>query len=288
MSVGKERKMITSVYIEANLDKQGVDKFVHRLLALLQKKGIETYLKPDIQLSGSPAYRPHETGRRYDLGIIIGGDGTVLSSLPLLDPLPPLLPIHKGTLGFISELTEDRVEPALDCILAGDYTLDQRMMLRASYRGNVVHALNDAVIVKGAYPSIATFEVLIDGELLSNTRADGIIVATPTGSTAYSLSCAGPIVHPKVMSLIVNFICPHTLTLRPLVVPGGSTVTVRIKTPNRYMMLNTDGRTVCHLAAGDEVTVTQSDQIVTFLRISQQTFYGMLKKKLHLASGGTA
>jgi NAD+ kinase len=223
---------------------------------------------------------------RADLVIVLGGDGTLIHAARLLAGRPvPLLGVNLGSLGFMSEIPSREVFPVLDEVLAGKFKVESRMklacrLLRAEEVVIQDEVLNDVVINKGALARIGDHETLVDGHYVTTFKADGVIVATPTGSTAYSMSAGGPIVHPAVDSMILTPICPHALTQRPIVIPGDQVISVTIKGDAAEFYLTFDGQAGLALQEGDRLEVQRSPNRVLLIRNPRLDYFGMLRQKL--------
>ncbi len=221
-----------------------------------------------------------------DLCVVVGGDGTLLAAARSLGGRPcPILGVNLGGLGFMTETGPEESADVLEEVLAGRYSIGRRMTLDAALvRGRRVVAsqavLNDVVIAKSALARMIELEVAIDGAEVTRYRADGLIVATPTGSTAYSLSAGGPIIHPEMAALLISPICPHTLTLRPLVVPATAAIEVTLATPDSEVFLTLDGQVGHPLRGGDRVRVRRGAQPVLMVRSRRQSYYEVLRRKL--------
>lgn len=223
---------------------------------------------------------------RADLVVVLGGDGTFLSVARLATAREvPILGVNIGGLGFLTDVKPEEVFSALARVLRGRYHVERRTILRAVViRGGKTirrfQALNDVVINKGALARIIDLETSIDGEPLCTFKADGLILSTPTGSTAYSLSAGGPIVDPSVGVLLVSPICPHTLTNRPIVLPDRERVRVAIRASDEDVVLTVDGQEGMELATGDVVEVRRSPNRVRLVRSPERTFFQVLRTKL--------
>lgn len=183
-----------------------------------------------------------------------------------------------GRVGFFSEICADEFEPALDRLQSGDYRVEQRTMLKCFVNGEPVgECLNDYAIHRQELSSIAQFDLAIDGDDAGNVMADGLIVATPTGSTAYTMSAGGPVVAPKLDCILVTPVCPHSLTIRPIVASVDSVVEVRLMSKCR---LSGDGQNVRVLEPGDTVTVLRSEHSAGFVRFKNRNVFNLLRKKL--------
>ena len=214
----------------------------------------------------------HQLAARADLVIVLGGDGTFIHAARLVAGRPvPILGINLGSLGFMTEISSSETFVALDEVLAGRFTSESRMKLacRLVRADQVIfqdEVLNDVVINKGALARIGDHEMLVGGQYVTTFKADGVIVATPTGSTAYSLSAGGPIVHPTVDAIILTPICPHALTQRPIVVPGIQSVSVVLKGDAEEFYLTLDGQAGLALQSGDRLEVKRSENRVVLVR----------------------
>lgn len=223
---------------------------------------------------------------RVDFLIVLGGDGTLLSVARLVEGRDvPILGVNLGGLGFLTEVTLDELFPLLGEILGGELRVSRRMMLqvhvhREGARVAEYTVLNDAVINKGAMSRIVDLETYMDGEYVTTYRADGLILSTPTGSTAYCLSAGGPIVHPTVEALILIPICPHTLTNRPAVLPGGSKVEVVQGSEGEEVFLTLDGQAGFPLRYRDVVEVRRAKEQIALVASPKKSYYQVLRTKL--------
>lgn len=240
-------------------------------------------------LPGLPPFRPGEV----DLLLTLGGDGTLLRGARLVAPFhTPVLGINFGSLGFLTSVGPAEVEAALERVLAGDYWLDVRMTLAAAIEGpggtGPTHVcLNDAVLHKGGSARSIRLSVRMgtEEEPVATYGADGIILATPTGSTAYSLSAGAAIVVPTVECIIATPICPHTLAVRPLVVPASTVVSVEVVSPSEELVLTVDGENGGALHPGDRLLVRRGEAAVPLVRFPGQSFFSTLRRKLHWGIG---
>jgi len=236
---------------------------------------------------GHGAYAPLGDGADCDLVIALGGDGTILSVARQHAGGPPILGVNMGYLGYLTEVPREDLYPALLEILGGRFELEPRTLLdvrleRADGTTAEYLALNDAVIAKTAPSRIIELAVSVDGRPVSKYRADGLVVSTPTGSTAYNLSAGGPILHPLLPVTVLTPICPHTLTLRPLVLPDASAVSIRLETPAEAVFLTVDGQEGAEMSHGDTVRARRHDQPVRLLRTSDpRSIFEGLRGKLH-------
>ena len=223
---------------------------------------------------------------RADLVIVLGGDGTMLHAAHLLGGAPtPILGVNLGSLGFTTEIPPEELFLRLDEVLAGRYRVDQRMKLSCRFvRDGVAlleeEVLNDVVLSKGALARIADYEMLIDGEYVTTYKADGVIISSPTGSTAYSLSAGGPIVHPSMECVVVSPICSHALTQRSLVVAADRAIAVVLGSATADVFLTLDGQVGKPLQAGDRVEVRRSPHRLSLIRNPAMSYFQVLRQKL--------
>jgi NAD+ kinase len=238
-------------------------------------------------IGGRPASPPAEL-RKADLCVVVGGDGTLIHAVRLLDGAPvPVFGVNAGGfLGFITEITRAEAIPLLERALAGDFVAEPRMKLRvhvhrAGQLLEEVDVLNDAVINRGALARMVDLKTSIDGAPVMSFRADGVIVATPTGSTAYSLAAQGPILYPTMEAVVLNPICPHTLTQRPLVVPDRSRMTFEVVDAQGELLLSLDGHASQQLLVGDRVEVERSPNRALLVKNPNRDFFDILRAKLH-------
>ena len=225
--------------------------------------------------------------RETDLVLVLGGDGTMLSVARSAPGSTPLLGINVGMLGFLAGLSREEAITRLDEVLSGRFREDRRRRMDVSVsRGphhGVYRVLNDAVLNREALARISTFAIALDGRTVAEFRADGVIVATPTGSTAYNLSAGGPILHPALAAIVVTPICPHTLAQRPLVVPASTEIRVRVVGPERRdggVYLTLDGQEGFPILSGITVKVRSSASLVTLLRPPESDHFAQLSSKL--------
>jgi NAD+ kinase len=240
--------------------------------ALVPSASVETALKSDLP-------------GQVDLLIVLGGDGTLLSMARAVGDLGvPILGVNLGGLGFLTATTLDEMVPALEVVLAGGMDVEERMMLSARLLrgGQTVSehiALNDVVITKSAMSRIIELAVSVDGRHATSYRADGLIVATPTGSTAYNLSVGGPILFPTLDAVVLTPIAPHTLSNRPIVLPGPQRIDVTLR-GDQEVMLTMDGQVGVHLRERDVVQIEKAAARIRLLRFPQKDFFSVLRTKL--------
>lgn len=266
---------------------------VGRLAATAQGCGAEVFLDAE-RCKGLPSaasMRPLEPLKDIDLLIVIGGDGSILRAVrELPDFSVPILSVNGGAVGFLSETTVDEAEELLPGFLAGKGVIEERNLLSVEVEraGKVIRAgrvLNEAVIAQGAIARLLYLRTSVNGEPLATFHADGLIVATPTGSTAYSLAAGGPIVHPSLSAAILTPLNPHSFSQKPLVIPGHLKIEVEVMPKSKTsvdaeMSLTLDGQTYVTLERHDRIRAHMNDKTVKFLRRTQETFFSTLRSKL--------
>ncbi len=221
-----------------------------------------------------------------DMVIALGGDGTLLNAARVAAPYNiPVFGINMGNLGFLTETDTSRLYESVEQVLRGEYVVDERMMLQTEIirGGNTIRTimgLNDVVIHKGALSRLLEINFWVDDDFAGNCKGDGIIIASPTGSTAYSLSAGGPVVHPSLEVMIQTWICPHTLTARPLVIPAESACIIELENVSSEALVTVDGQTGHGLREMDKIIVRKAPYKATFIRLSPLMFFSLLKKKL--------
>ncbi len=232
-----------------------------------------------------PALSLEEIGKQADLAVVIGGDGTMLNIARMLVPYDvPLIGINQGRLGFLTDLSADTMFETLDEILAGHYTTERRMLLYAEVirSGKSVFgslALNDVVLYRGMSSGMIEFEVKVDSEYVNTLRSDGLIVTTPTGSTAYALSSGGPILHPGLELIALVPVCPHTLSNRPIVIGPEASVEIQMHS-SANVRINCDSHSCCDLEQTDSIVVRRFPKTVRLLHSINHSYYRMLREKL--------
>ncbi len=243
-------------------------------------------------LIGEPStYRKTHLASLSDLVLVLGGDGTMLNAARLVEERAvPILGVNMGGLGFLTEVTLEHLYASLDKVFAGDYFLEERLMLKAQidrHGEHVAHSsvLNDVVVSKGTLARMIEIQISIDGQFVTSLRGDGLIVSTPTGSTAYSLSAGGPLVNPSVQAFILTPISPHTLTHRPLVVESTVSLGVTLASQEDGAMATFDGQVGVSLSHGDTVAIRASDHRAKLIRFPDYTYYEVLRKKLKWGGG---
>ena len=257
---------------------------VRQIVRLIEKRDIEVLLDPET--SRALKRRPRSSRTLPDLYVVLGGDGTLLSVARSIAAHPrPILGVNLGGLGFLAEIGPEEVREVLDEVLSGHFALEERMALEVTLkrgRRTIVRqrVLNDVVINKSAVARIIGIDLKLDGHFVTVYRADGLIVSTPTGSTAYSLSAGGPVIQPDMGAVLIAPICPHTLTMRPLVVPAQTKVEIALRTGGSEVYLTLDGQVGYPLRAHDRVLVKRSRDPVLMVRTGRRNHYDVLCRKL--------
>jgi len=286
------RVRIRRVGLIVNPNRPAAVTLGRRLLAVLKRRNVAVVADEKVapRLGAVVAVPRQEIFRRSDGLIVLGGGGTLLSIVPFANDRPvPVLGINVGRLGFLSDTPPEEALKAVDALLHGRYETEARLMLRAEVvrsgrRLSVHQVLNDVVINKSVLARIIELEAKVDGKHLCTYKGDGLIVATPTGSTAYSLSAGGPIVEPAVGVMLLSPICPHTLTNRPMVLDDGAHVEVVLRS-NEDVSVTLDGHEGVALRNGDVVRVRRSANRIVLARVSGRMYFDVLRSKLHWGAG---
>ncbi|MEX0690389.1 MAG: NAD(+)/NADH kinase [Gemmatimonadales bacterium] len=265
-----------------------VPALLSRLRAAAPGLGIEVRLESDLAAFWPEVVPTPFEGPPPDVVLAIGGDGTLLRSARFIGRREvPLVGVHVGRLGFLSSVTPGEFDQALQLLALGEYTTEQRQMLEAEVESadavrSVGMALNDAVVHKAGVARVVRLGILADGETVGAFSSDGIIIATPTGSTAYSLSAGGPIVVPGVDALVITPICPHTLGVRPIVVHGKAEIQVTLLPPigEEDVLLSLDGQIGTPIMEGDRIRVRRANHLLKLVRFHEDGFFATLRRKL--------
>lgn len=281
-------RSIRRVTVVAKVGPPEGPRIASELLGWLNRRGVRVTIDEETSraLGRKDGVPRGELPRGTDLVIVAGGDGTLLSVARAAGPLGvPILGVNFGGLGFLTELQPDELYEGLARVLSGDYTIQERQALRVRYRkGRRVHSehgvLNDAVITKSALAQMITLDVRVDGDEVATYTSDGLILATPTGSTAYNLSAGGPILDPRMQAVVIAPICPHTMTYRPLVVPGSARVEATLKSAREPVYLTLDGQVGFPMKRGDSITVDTHPKPVRLVRVADRGFFQLLRRKL--------
>jgi NAD+ kinase len=252
----------------------------HELIEWLKARNIQ-FAEPYSEAHDSQAF-----DQMVDLVVVLGGDGTMISTARLVEEHDPLvLGINYGSLGYLTEFRIEEMFAALEAVLAGEFEVDSREMLEAEHwHENELNAagrvLNDVVINKAALARIIEIDVHLDGQFVNSFRSDGLIVATPTGSTAYNLSAGGPIVYPSMNAIILTPICPFTLTNRPIVVPDAAEIELQLLHENEGVVLTLDGQIGYSMRANDRVIIRKSATSFNLVQPANRNYFDVLRNKL--------
>ncbi|ADU65998.1 NAD(+) kinase [Desulfurispirillum indicum S5] len=265
---------------------------VSELIAFLESQGIRYDLDEDTARTCNMEkwVNKSQLVNEVDLLVALGGDGTILGVARLMAATSiPILAVNLGRLGFLTEVTVDQLFPVLAEILKGNYRVDNRMMLNAHVhrrgeRFGTHNVLNDVVINKGALARIIELELFVNDQFVTRYRSDGLIVSTPTGSTAYNLAANGPIIHPSLTNMIITPICPHMLTNRSIVIPAdGVHLSIRVKSHSSDVMLTLDGQVGVGLQTDDIIHIAKSDAVIRMITHPKKNYYAILKEKMKWA-----
>jgi len=262
---------------------------LEEVLKWLRSRGCEIIVEDSIvrtlKLKEVVAATRENLAELVDVIVVFGGDGTMLSVARSIQGRATLiLGVNMGSLGFLTEITLDELYPTLEQLLAGKHTIDRRSMLKIEVHSTdgpvkTYHALNDVVINKGAVARIISMDAFINEDFIAHFLADGMIISTPTGSTAYSLSAGGPVLYPTLDSVVLTPICSHTLTNRPLVIPGDSSIRVVVKS-GEDVMLTVDGQVGMALKEGEEIRCSRSEFWIELIQPGNKGFFDVLREKL--------
>ncbi|HYA93623.1 MAG TPA: NAD(+)/NADH kinase [Thermodesulfobacteriota bacterium] len=280
--------------IIAKRNKPEAAAFVSNLVEWLRPKKIEVYIEKEMEGFLSPTLSEgywksvdrDEMPSHVEMMIVLGGDGTLLSvARQVWNKNIPILGVNLGGLGFLTEITLDELFSVLERVLRDDFEINEREILKAGVirRGKRIAefiVLNDAVINKGALARIIDLETTINGEYLSTFRSDGLIISTPTGSTAYNLSAGGPIVYPSLHTIIITPICPHTLTIRPIIIPDDVKIRALLKSRDEEVTLTLDGQQGFTLKFEDVVEVGKAEGRILLIKSPYRHYFELLREKL--------
>jgi NAD+ kinase len=268
----------------------GVEEPVGRIKGFLEQSGYRVVFEQDtaahLQMTGIESMTVAEIGQQAKIAIVVGGDGTMLGiARQLAEYDIALIGINQGRLGFITDIPLDNMLPALGEILQGRSRAEERTLLEARVmRGGEQMfcsvAVNDVVVARGTGAGMVELKLTVDGQFMYNQRSDGLIVSTPTGSTAYALSAGGPLLHPSLGGTVLVPIAPHALSNRPIVVPDTSEIVVELVS-GRDISVNFDMQTFTSLQLGDRIVISRSPHTITFLHPLDWSYYHTLRQKLH-------
>ena len=276
------------IAISAKISSPAALETAARTAAELRQRGFETcfdFATADKLDDRGPCVPKNELGKKAALIITFGGDGTLLSVARHAPSDVPILGVNMGTLGFLTEVSLEEFPTMLERVLAGDYSAGPRVTFDVEVKGpehdrRTYRVLNDATINKSALARIIEMKVAVSGRFVSSFRADGLIVATPTGSTAYNLSAGGPIVFPTMEAVVITPICPHMLTNRPIVIPDEQDIEITLVTRNQEIFLTLDGQEGVPLSENDRVCIKKSKEKVLLVESADKNYFDVLRNKL--------
>lgn len=274
--------------ILANPDKYSIQDPLNRVITWCKKNSAEILITKKLQehLSGTDlsgvtvAATESDIVNRTDIVIAIGGDGTILHTAHLIKQADkPVLGINTGKLGFMANIQPNDIESAMNSVSKNNYRVDKRSMLQADQNGKIYYALNEFLFTKKETSSMITLRAEYDGEFINNYWADGLIISSPTGSTAYNLSAGGPIVMPQTPVMVLTPINPHTLTTRPLVLPAGKTLTIKTVNQKDNILFSYDGL-ILPGSNGLDINIKQSEYSIKIIQLPHQNYFETLRNKL--------
>jgi NAD+ kinase len=279
---------VKTVGIAAKITSEEAIAYARRVADDLRKRGYEICLDfgtADKLNDRGPCVSKADLGKRADLLITFGGDGTLLSVARTAPQGVPVLGVNMGTLGFLTEVSVEEFPAVLETVLSGKYSAEERVTFDVLVEGpqrekRTYRVLNDATINKSALARIVEMRVTVSGQFVSIFRADGLVVSTPTGSTAYNLSAGGPIVYPTMGAIVLTPICPHMLTNRPIVLPDTLEVEIGIVTKNQEIFLTLDGQEGLPVTEFDRILVRKSLQTVLLVQSPNKNYFDVLRNKL--------
>jgi NAD+ kinase len=279
---------IRKIGVIANARKEKAPECINRLRSWVRERGIEVILEKEIadKMGETGGVDRKELGALADLVIVFGGDGTLLMAARSVRTFHvPILGVNLGSFGYLTVVNLNEMQGVLERILEGDYHTDSRMMLDVAFHNagglaGEYSVLNDIVINRGNLSRMVEVETIVNDRYLTTYRADGLIISTPTGSTAYSLSAGGPIVSPELDSVIINPICPHTLTNRPVILPGNARLRAILWTKDQGAMLTLDGQISVTMKPGDSICVKKSKYTANLVASPERDHFQILRSKL--------
>jgi NAD+ kinase len=290
---------MTTVGVFARPRLVGAGPMLHQLFDWLKDRGVQVLVEErtasllDRDIDGVTVAVGPAVGARADAFVVLGGDGTLLMASHFIERSEvPVVGVNFGNLGFLTEITLAELYPTLEGVLAGRYQHDDRRMLRALIRragqpDEIGDVLNDVVIMKAAVSRIIELDVTVDGLFVSAFRADGLIVSSPTGSTAYNLAAGGPILHPTLPAVVLTPICPHMLTNRPLVISDEGAIEVELYSRDVEVQVTLDGQQAYPMSADDTVTITRSPRTLRLVKATGRDHYEVLRTKLKWGESST-
>lgn len=280
-----------TIGIIPNISKSDILDIVKKIIVQLQQNGFgfvlsESLLKYKNELDSAAKFQSHANlSKNSDMVVSIGGDGTMLNTaFEVRNSSTPIIGVNFGKLGFLAEFDLTSFTELLHDIKTKNYTIEERMALIAKSSGSVnneLYAINDIVIDKGQWPKMIELTIKVDDDYVSTFSADGLIIATPTGSTGYSLSTGGPIVNPKADVITLSPIAPHTLTMRPLVISSGQKITVMVNSPSEKIQVSCDGQRVNFFNSPAQLTIEKNKQSVRLIHSNRTNYFEILRNKLY-------
>ena len=278
-----------SIGITANPNNPQVTQALKRVIKWCRKSRVNFKVDSNfakLALSSGQFCQKNQLWQGNDLLVSLGGDGTLLSAAQATGYHQiPILGINLGGLGFLTQLTARDLESGLDRVKKGEFETEKRLALQIQrikpQRSKVFYALNDAVLHKGEVAHLISFEIWVGKEFICSFTADGVIVSTPTGSTAYSLAAGGPIIHPHMEAIIVTPICPQTMATRPIIFSAQEKLIIKLGRVRSKSQVMLDGQTGFPLHKGDEIQIKKAKHKVTLVKFPEGSFYGILRQKLH-------
>lgn len=277
-----------TIGIVANTGKPESLDALGRLAAKAHQLGLKLVACDDVagRMTDCAAVQPAALASRSDVLVALGGDGTLLNTARLVDRSgKPILGVNLGRLGFLTSVGVDAIESALDRLVRGDFSISERAVMdcvvwRGKEKLGESRALNDVVAGWGQSSRIITLDVSVDHAPMTSYRCDGVIVSTPTGSTGHSLSAGGPILHPETSAFLINVICPHTLSARPVVLPDRHVIGIAVTASGKELLLSVDGQEQYTLREGDRFEVRRSAEPVRLIQMSGYNYFDVLRQKL--------
>jgi NAD+ kinase len=280
----KEKKRIKRIGIIIKAQAPGIEKILREIANFLQKQKIECLLENIAaeKLKTKAGYPREKLSELSEAIIVLGGDGTLLSIAPFAARAGiPVIGINLGRVGFLTEIPVSEALPVLEAFIKNkNGFISRRTLLEIKYQDETDICLNDVVLNKAALARMIEVSVFIDGKEVTRLKGDGLILSSPTGSTAYSLSAGGPIVHPKVQTIILTPICPHTLSSRPLLIPAGSEINIKLLTAEEKVYLTIDGQRGQALEKNEIIKVRKSKRELILVTSPWRSYYELVKEKL--------
>ncbi|MCJ7507709.1 MAG: NAD(+)/NADH kinase [candidate division Zixibacteria bacterium] len=277
-----------SLGIIANVNKESMPEVVQKIIQWCSKNKVDFFLSEEVaSLVGhkGKSFAREELWKHSEIVVSLGGDGTMLATARAVgEHQTPILGINVGSLGFLTEITANHLAATLDLINAGDFHIEKRMVLAGEVEGvdsKSLFALNDLVVDKGGVARLLQFHLYDNEELVCSYSADGLIISTPTGSTAYSLASGGPVINPTMNAIIVTPICPHTLAIRSIIFSENEKLKVVVEREQHAPILTADGQVALTLKPGAVINIRKADHTVNLIKFKGKSFYEILRRKLH-------